>query len=272
MRTWDNPNLLNELLLRDFIRKLEPLFQLGWHIKPDTGKMAIRPGFSGIQHDVNWIHAKQSPDRPCRFYQLIHENCNFIPKRCLRCWKVVVRPNSLLQLLKLHDLQHEMVEKNPDCPCKCGWEERPWVHGNYGGYFYCDTQSLGAERFIEVKERVEEDIGKNIDVYLKRYCTEFELKWGDSARYARTPESRIMETAILEGSEIAQLNNEQPQYLKDHIMSDWILQAYKVGDPTARLYNNGEPLYTQPRRYYKTKKLNQTVREVKDGYKTESST
>jgi hypothetical protein len=255
-RYHDNPNLLNELLMRDFVSKIEPLFQLGWHISLKTGKVALRPGFSGIDHNTNWIHTHPDPDRHCKWYQLIHAHCNFIPQRCLDCWKVVVRPKSLFQLLKLYELQIKLSEENDKCFCKCGWEDRPWVDGHYGGYFYCNSKEEGLDRLETVEFHVHHYIKDCVDVFLKRYCTEFELKWGDSAKYEKTPEAEILETAIYEGSEVADLHSPQPQWLKDHIMADWIIKANGTPDPTAKFYNNNKPLYTPVRRYYK---------EVKNG-------
>lgn len=247
----DNPRLLEELLNRDFIRKLEPLFELGWYIRPDDGKLALRPGAHGIEHSSNWIHPNPDPDRPCQFYQLIFQHCNFIPKRCLSCWKVVVRPTTLKQLLQLHDLQVQLAEQNPKCWSKCGWESRHWVHGNYGGYFYCNSKEVGLERLVTVRQAVDDYINPAVDVLLKRYCTEFELRFGDSSKYERPPVADVMETAIFEGTEVERLSEPQPQSVKDHIMAEWILKAYSIGDPTAIFYNQGKLFYTPPRRYFK---------------------
>jgi len=245
----NNPNLLNELLLKDYIRKLEPLFRMGWHLRPEDGKLALIPGHHGIDHGTNWIHTNPDPERRCRFYQLIFEHCDFVPLKCMNCWKVVVRPKSLLQLLKLYELQERLAEENPKCWSKCGWEDRPWVSGNYGGYFYCSSKAVGWQRYQTVRKGVDEYIGKHVDVLLKRFCTEFEVRSGDSAKYQRPKEADIMETSIFEGSYIERLANPQPESLKDHIMSEWILNAYSIGDPTAIFYNNNKPLYTPVHRY-----------------------
>nr|NIS52207.1 hypothetical protein [Phycisphaerae bacterium] len=111
----DNPNLLNELLLTDWVAKLEPLFALGWYLRESDGKMALRPGFGGIDYNTNWIHTNPDPDRPCQWYQLIHTHCNFIPKKCLSCWKVVVRPKNLKQLLMLYRVEQGLAKENPKC-------------------------------------------------------------------------------------------------------------------------------------------------------------
>lgn len=245
----DNPRLLGELLQSDFIRKLEPLFKMGWYICPEDGKLSLMPGAHGIDPNTNWIHTNPDPNRPCRWYQLIFQNCDFIPTRCMSCWKVVVRPRSLFELLKLYELQTELVEKNPTCWCKCGWEERPWTHGNYGGYFYNDSRAIGEQRLDQVRDAVNRNISRDIDVFLKRYCTEMEIKYGDSLKYKRPDSADVMETAIIEGSYIERLSDPQPQYLRDHIMSKWILNAYAVGDSSALYYNEGKHIYPQVRKY-----------------------
>ncbi|NIS52790.1 MAG: hypothetical protein GWN94_17040 [Phycisphaerae bacterium] len=161
----------------------------------------------------------------------------------------MVRPKNLKQLLMLYKVQQDLAKENPKCWCKCGWEEREWVDGHYGGYFYCNSEAIGQERKKTVREAVSDYIHPGVDVFLKRYCTEFELKWGDSAKYERTPEADIMETAIIEGSDVKKLGGRQPQWLKDHIMAKWIIKANGTPDTTAKFYNNGKPLYTPVRRY-----------------------
>lgn len=249
----DNPNLLVELLSTDFIRKLEPLFNKGFQINPATGKLTDVWGAEQINQEAPWIYVNPLPDADCEFYSDIFKNCEFIPNRCLSCWKVVVRPSSLTNLLKLYELQLCLVEENPNCWCKCGWEDRPWVFGNYGGYFYCKSKEVGLQRLETVRKAVADYIGKSLaeQVFLKRFCTEYELRLGDSAKYERKPEDDIMEAAIIEGSETTIVKNPQPESVRNHIMANWILKAYKIGDPTSMFYNNSKPLYKPSRRYEK---------------------
>lgn len=251
----DNPNLLVELLSTDYIRNLEHLFAKGYRIDTQSGKLTDVWGPTQIDINNPWIYTNPLPDADCEFYGQIVKGCGFIPKRCLDCWKVVVRPGNLTDLFKLYELQLRLVGENPKCWCKCGWEDRPWVFGHYGGYFYCRSKEVGLQRLETVKRAVAEYIGP-VDVFLKRFCTEYEFKFGDSAKYERRPENDIMEAALAKGADMVSLKGPQPEAVRKHIMVDWILKAYGSGDPTAMFYNNGKPIYPPVRRYSK---------EVKNG-------
>lgn len=202
----------------------------------------------GIEWDTPWVHIRKDPNRHCHYWQMIESVFNFIPTPCLNCWKVVVRPKTVVDLFKVYNM---MVEMNKDRAvyCKCGVEiGRPYVEGLYGGYFYCDGKDAGLSRLKQVRRLIEEkDI--NAIAILKRYCTEFEGKHGDSKGYNQPYEAKEMEKMLAELIVIPKASEYQPQYLLDHIMEYWIRFASQYGDSTYRQLNEGDPLIKQPRTY-----------------------
>jgi len=204
------------------------------------------------QTDTPWVHVKQDPHRNCMLYHTIIFQCfDFIPEPCLECWKVVVRPRTVLELFKLYNLQVGLDEYS-----KCGIErERPFVNALYGGYFYNDSYEQGMERKAQVRKAVDEQISPEVGVILKRYCSEFELKFGCSKDYERPEDADHWEALVnkhCQGLDFGE--SRQPEILVFHVMHDWLMFAYKNQDPTAKLFNDGNPFYTKPYEYTKEDK------------------
>jgi len=238
-------DLLGNILKSDFLTSLQDLFKEGWRIDPETHKMTA---IFGVEHDTPWIHIKQDPTRICKLYQSFFHKCGFIPTKCLSCWKVVVKPQTVAQLFFLYE-----VMKGMDRWSKCGIEPRPWTFGNYGGYFYTDSKEEGLERYMEVCGVLSEHDGlKDLvpRIILKRYCTEFEIKTGPSNLYKQPEGAAELEERILSCFDMGKKSIGQPDYLKDAIMRRWLEFAWDRGDPTAMSFNDGKPFYSPPVTYH----------------------
>jgi hypothetical protein len=127
---------------------------------------------------------------------------------------------------------------------KCGIEKRPWVHGNYGGYWYTSSKEEGRRRYVEVRKAVNEDpvLGEDVPVLLKRGCTEFELRAGPSDEWEITPGQRHVEELVYRYVESGANYGATPKHLVTRIHKNWIEHAYAVGDSTYKYFTNGEPL------------------------------
>ena len=106
---------------RDVIRKMRPLLDNGQFFLRDDGKLSRE---SRLSHNTPWIHQKQARNRNCGLYHIYYQQFGFIHSTCQECWKVVVRPRTLVELHKLLELQKAM-----DLPSTCGSEKRPTVCG-----------------------------------------------------------------------------------------------------------------------------------------------
>jgi len=212
-----------------------------------------------------WIFVNPVPkESVCSVYTLIVDSAGFIPSPCLKCWKVVVKPFTLQELMALYEFQKEFTANymTKDRFCKCGVEERAWTPYNYGGYFYNRSKQQGLERYAQVRKAVDK-INPNIPVILKRYCTEFEIRLGPSDKYKRPEGSDILEKRIwdiIDWDSIGDNVPQQPDVVEKNL-SKWIEFAWDRGDHTAIMFNDGEPLYEPCVTYHKQ----QTPKENENG-------
>ncbi len=238
--------MLKSLVSLDAIERVgNRLASEGWYIDCKTNMYSCA-GRVFHSPDKPWIYVNPQPGAGCPVYQAIVDGCKFIPTPCLNCWKVVVAPNSLFELMQLYKLQIEFTADRMGTGrfCKCGTEIRPYTHRNYGGYFYCKSQEHGLHRYEQVRKMADE-INPNINVTLKRYCTEFELALGPSDKYEWVDGTADLEAAIFNAVDISSIGDPllQPDFLKGHIIRKWIEFAWDRGDPTALMFNDNDPLF-----------------------------
>jgi len=201
-----------------------------WYIDCETKLITAD---EAIPHDSPWVMIKPPKGLNCRLYYDVffrHFGAFFDnpPIRCQQCWKVVVKPKTIGQLLQLMELQDQI--KDEVYGCKCGIEKRHYVNGLYGGYFYNRIKKEGKKCLKFVEEKVNEKIG-DIPVFLKRGCTEMEQKFGDSTKWKVTPDQLAKEQKIA-GLVCNFKDPVQPQYVKIHIIKTWIEYACANGDET----------------------------------------
>ena len=237
-------NIFRHIVSTDIIDKLQPELEEKYYLDPETHRYKSKGRIELTE--TPWVHAKQDPSKDCKYYHFIFGKLGFIPKRCLKCWKVVVRPRTIKELWLLYHVQLRM-----DRYSKCGIEERPYVRGLYGGYFYNNSYEEGRQCQIEVKQAIKGYIGYDLPVILKRYCTEFEVKLKDSMKYQRPSYADEQEAWMYAKVE----NNEgkafpQDQDIKLHTFNKWIQWAWKF-DMSDDVFEFGKPedFYTTPRTY-----------------------
>lgn len=101
-----------------------------------------------------------------------------VPLFCMECYKVVVCPQSLAQVHKIEKWQADL-----GVACKVGAERRSYTQRGWGAYFYCRGLEESRERYKQVREWVDENLGEDIKVFIKRACTEFEQDLGASDKW-----------------------------------------------------------------------------------------
>lgn len=228
------------------------LLNEGWYIDMDSGKITCK-GRASHDPDRPWVYTNPDPERKCGVYTAIADHFGFIPQPCLDCWKVVVKPRTVHELMELYKLQMKFTAdcQGTDRFCKCGIEIRDYVPQNYGGYFYCNSQEQGLERWQEVRDLVNK-INPKIPVTLKRYCTEFEMRYGDSDKYKQPPGAEKLQAEIFDIIDWEELNDNppQPQSLINHILTKWFKHAWSRGDMSVILFNDNQPLFTPSVTYH----------------------
>jgi hypothetical protein len=245
----DRSDLLQELMGKNIVALTAGLFAKGHYIHPVRSKVVNVRREQKIDHP--WVHVRpQETDAGCSlhrkmFFALADTNRAFVPTYCMECWKVVVKPRTVEQLFDLYDLMEEL-----GLPSKCGFEDREWVCGNYGGYFYTRSKQEGLSRKHQVKPLIEKAVGA-VPVYLKRFCTEFENKLcpGKTSTYEQPKWAKELEEEFYNAYELPKESRNQPEFLKRHIKFRWVVKAWAVGDKTAEKLNGGKPVYPPTETY-----------------------
>jgi len=239
----------------DIITKFRPLLQSGgWKLRDEDGKICATG--VGMTWDTPWHHVVHDAFFDCqRWHKILFDlfsvtmppGSGFVPSSCQQCWKVVVRPKTLLGLFSLLDLQKFLA-----LPSKCGIETRNYVNGLYGGYFYNHSLEFGLENYKLVREKVNETphLGEDTSVVLKRACTEFEMRLGDSSEWKVTPKQLQIETTVNKWFVRNNVVREQPAHAIANVHRKWIEYAYSNGDETYKHFTGGKPLYKAVKTYH----------------------
>lgn len=219
----------------DIIRPIKGLIEQGVYSFTPDGRL---DGTARMSCETPWLHIRQDSKRDCGIWHHIWFNYyNIVPSHCQRCWKVVVRPQTLTELFKLYDILNKL-----DWPSKCGIERREAVPGLYGGYLYNDSEEEGLECLKVISKLVKDGIGPHIKCILKRGCTEFEDKYSPSSAWSVSEEQALLEKRLEDLFISTVKHYRQGLELRRHVMANWIRFAYMNADDTAHDYTNG-PLY-----------------------------
>ena len=166
----------------------------------------------------------------------------FIHSHCHSCWKVVVRPKTVVELMQLCDLQTKIKH-----PAKCGIEVRSFVPALYGGYFYNRSKEAGIACLKMVKREVRKKINPNMKVMLKRGCTEFEMRFGASDKWVvQTGQIKFEKGFDEVYAKDSVKDTTMPTYLKSHIKTKWLKWAANHQDMTYKEFTNGVSLIGEP--------------------------
>jgi hypothetical protein len=229
---------------------LSPLLNCGfvWDANSDMLRRPTPTDHRKMVFSTPWCHAKGTPRKHCGMdHHITFNNFHIIHPRCLSCWKVVVTPKTFKQLCQL-----EVTEKNMNVASKCGIEMRDYTPKFYGGYFYNHSLEEGRERYEEVRKAVDQNLdnGKDVDVILKRGCTEYEMMKGPSVYWHNTKEeSKMLE--IIDGYvEVPRNQLRQSEIIKNSVRLKWALWAHMNGDMSYKELNGGESLFPDYVKYH----------------------
>lgn len=229
-------DLYSDVVGTNLIELCRPLLNAGWYLDTD-GRLKI---FSKPATDMPWIFASQDDSRKCNLWHgAFFNKLGLLPSPCLRCWKVVIRPQTLEDLFELHEIQKDL-----EWPGKCGIEVRQTVCGLYGGYFYADSLEQGQRVYEIVRREVDQRLACKPTVILKRGCTEFEAHFGDSRKWEEKITARqVALEKKLDCFIESQERIEQPEIVKKSIYKRWIEWAYQSGDMTYQKFTGGQSLH-----------------------------
>jgi hypothetical protein len=104
----------------------------------------------------------------------------------------------------------------------------------------------------EVAEHISPELAEG--VYLKRGCTEMELKFGNSRLWEWKDDFERWEKIYRDHFYVHKETYPQPPFLREHILLQWLKHATNIGDKSAEYYNDFKPLYATMQKYYQYKK------------------
>jgi hypothetical protein len=124
-----------------------------------------------------------------------------------------------------------------------GIELRDYTPRFYGGYFYNNSLDEGLERYREVREAVDQVISPDVDVILKRACTEFEMIKGPSHMWNLSANDERIINLVEHYINMNEIGHQQTDMSKYYVRLKWAIWAHMNGDQTYMDYNDGEPLW-----------------------------
>lgn len=219
------------LIEQDIIEPIRPLLERGMFRFTTSGRIESE---QRMVSETPWVHIRQCTWRNCSLWHQVWFNYyNIIPSGCHNCWKVVIRPRTIEELFHIHDILCSL-----DMPSKCGIEKRYSVNALYGGYLYNDSQEEG----LSCLENIRKLLPEGIEAFLKRGCTEFEHKFGDSREWNVTPEQLALERRLDDLFIDTRKKADQGKELRRHVMANWVRFAFANGDQASKKYME-KPLY-----------------------------
>ncbi len=122
------------------------------------------------------IYRRNTINLNCDRHFEVFNNFNVIPKFCFGCFKVLVEPNNVVDLIKLYFVFDNLNLKN-DNTRKCMIELRSNISGSYKGYIYCSGLNEANEIRDHVDETLKKKIEKKTPISVKRGCSEFGISY-----------------------------------------------------------------------------------------------
>ena len=122
------------------------------------------------------IYRRNTTNLNCGRHFDVFNTFNVIPKFCFECFKVLIEPNDVVDLIKLYFVFDNLNLKN-DNTRKCMIELRSNISGSYKGYIYCSSLKEANEIREQVDKTVKKKIEKNMHVSVKRGCSEFGISY-----------------------------------------------------------------------------------------------
>ena len=112
----------------------------------------------------------------CERHMKIFKDHNVIPEFCFSCFKILIEPKNVSDLIKLHIFFDNLYLENVR---KCMIEMRNNVSGIYKGFIYCKSLEEAQNILSKIHNNLKFYIDKNINVKIKRGCTEYGVKYDE---------------------------------------------------------------------------------------------
>ena len=169
------------IYINNELQKLKFEFDYNKKITDETVKntfeeanIIINNNLKDIIYNEYQIYRRNEEDLGCKRHKKIFNDYNVIPKNCFGCYKVIIEPKTLIDLIKLYILFDHIKLENNNIR-KCMIELRPNVEGKYKSLIYCSSLNEAESILKELKSLIDQTINENIFINIKRGCTEFSI-------------------------------------------------------------------------------------------------
>tara|TARA_Y100000590_G_scaffold461573_1_gene623482 strand:+ start:72 stop:1334 length:1263 start_codon:yes stop_codon:yes gene_type:complete len=122
------------------------------------------------------IYRRNKKDLSCKRHTKIFNDDNVIPQNCFDCYKIIIEPKRLIDLIKIYILFDHIKFENNNIR-KCQIELRPNISGTYKSLIYCSGLEEAEAVLKKLKVIINKTIDKNISIDIKRGCTEFGMAY-----------------------------------------------------------------------------------------------
>ena len=194
-----------------------------------------------------WLHSGSKKHLDCSFSMgFLFDHAygeSQVPYGCRECFKVVVVPRTLKELMALREFQQTF-----DSNSKCGTEvDRPSTQNIYSGFFYCITLEEARSVYREVRKAMDEDprLGPEVPMRIKRGCTEYELACGPADQYTFPEALPEIEDYLKTRFRRTKGAPRDKALIKFETLARWIQTAFRIGDNSYLEFTRGKRLYPQ---------------------------
>jgi len=209
-------------------------------INPGTGLIEVNQNAS-MDFNTNWLFFGHTTSlRDCfLWHSVMFNNFDLVPEYCkLRCYKVVVKVRNFLEAMQFYNaILAGPIICGDLMPIhgKVGVDERFYSDGHFNGFVYCDGLEDALERYATVRKIVDEQIpnGKDINIIIKRTCTEFERKYGSTNQefwQSMSEDELDLQHRIEDIFGTRKVSVTQPDWLKNKIITKMVKWANTCGD------------------------------------------
>ena len=214
-------------------------------IKLDHDRKRLRLSSHVMSFDHPWLHVGAGTQcrNCCLWKDVMFETLSFIPEFCrLRCYKVVAKiggkynKHGVREVIQLHGLMNAlpfMYGLITTVPGKVGSDTRPYTDAPWSAYWYADGLEQGQEYHELISKAIKEHFHEDIPVILKQSCTEMERSHPsreDDFWKTFTQDERNFQSHIEDMFEIEYDMAIQPDWVKNHIVQNWLETANMMGD------------------------------------------
>jgi Tfp pilus assembly protein PilF len=198
-----------------------------------------------IYTNKNQLYRGTMIENNCARHKMVFDTFKIIPEYCFGCYKVTIRPRTVMELFKLL-LVFDKLKLQKNNQRKCIVEVRPGMSGTYKGFIYCRSLDEGKAVLNIVQPIVDKTISKGILIVVKRGCSEFPIAYPEyglitdnELELMKYNEEWRKHEEYADKNMILQTADNPNNFTLDHsgftlldilVMRKWLAYAAKIGD------------------------------------------